>query len=147
MSKNTTFVNQRLYKGDFAGQDLARADFRSSTLCEANFQGTNLRFARFDGANCYGANFDGADLYKTNFHQTVLAKCIFKPKEAFGVGFSMSCDTFENMQMSDIWFRKLLFLISQINPDDMELKQKLIECVIGIENYEAFQRTLKRRVV
>jgi hypothetical protein len=60
-------------------------------------------------ANCSfsifsGSNFTGANLRYTNFARSNLQNVIFHPVDAYGVIFSMDCQTFKGMIISRLWW-------------------------------------------
>ena len=131
------YANMKLRGKSFAGRDLSNADFRGAELIECDFTGCNLSCAKFTGANCWGANFTRARLYKANFAQAILTRANFNAADVRGITLTMSCDTFEDIQISKKWLNGLLFMVSLADiPEDV---QKKIHEIIGEEELKIWQ--------
>ena len=113
------FANYKFAHGcSFEGKDLVHADFRGAALVHCNFKGADLSYANLEGANCYGADFTDAKLYKTNFRDATLAKTIMHPRDAFGITLTMTCDTFEGMDVSNKWNVQWFFLTLMMKQEE-----------------------------
>jgi hypothetical protein len=139
------FYNKKFYNHSFKGQDLSHADFRSATLIGCDFTEADLSYANFEGANCRGANFTTTRLYRTNFKDAALADSIFEPKDAFGMTITLSCETFDGMKMSKLWYLVWLMLLLRSKPPEEEMELKLIN-VIEPERYAGLRTLFDRRV-
>lgn len=136
------YANKRFYQKDFSGQNLANSDFRGAHLVECIFDGADLTSANLTDANCYGATFRGTRMYRTNLTRTILANTIMEPADLFGATVTLTCDTFEGMQLSDKYLSMWIFLATIMNIDE-GLRMKLEE-IIGKDRVEFFRKVQKR---
>jgi uncharacterized protein YjbI with pentapeptide repeats len=143
-----TFLNQKFYDEDFSDKDLTHADFRNCTLFNCNFDGSDLTYATFEGANCYKSSFRRTKLYYTNFRNAVLAGTIMHPRDFFGTAITMTCDTFDKMQLSHqyklVWLYQLLLTESDSLND--KVKTLLID-EIGEDRFKSLERIFRDRQI
>lgn len=143
--RKKVFTNQKFYGRSFADQDLSHADFRGATLCECDFSNSNLEYALFEGANCYRANFAQARLYHTNFKDAVLAQSRMDPRDAFGMTLSLTCDTFDRMELGERWLASWLYMATlALMPDEL---RKKVRAIIGEPRMDALDRIFRERAI
>lgn len=147
-SKRENFSNRKFYAHDFSNRDLSHADFRGATLSECLFRETDLSYATFAGANCFRADFTGARLYRTSFENAIMTGAIFKPKDCFGITMTMTCESFNALQVDPMWFYGWLFLATQMKlPEDAEHVRKELIAVIGAERFQRLKAVFEKRFV
>ncbi len=137
------FANQKMYDRNFKGQDLTHADFRGCTLVGCNFDNADLSYATLEGANCYKSTFRQTRLYHANLKDAVLAETIMDPRDLFGVSVSITCDTFDRMQLGERWIAAWLYMLTLCQMVD-GFRQKIVE-LIGPKRVEALDRAFKER--
>lgn len=144
------YLNKKFYDHDFSGQDLQHADFRGATLSKCNFDNANLSYATFDGANCYGSSFRQARLYHASFKDAVLAETKMDPRDMFAMSLTVSCDTFDRMELGDIWLASWLFLptLAAIKPEiKKEIQGVLITLLGSEERLKAMEKIFANRQI
>ena len=137
------FANKKFHQEDFSGRDLSNADFRGAQLLECNFNDSNLTGANFTDANCWGSSFIKSKLYKANFTRACLAKCTMDGADCYGMTITLSCDSFEDLTLSDKWVSAWLYFVLMMNVPE-SLKMKLTE-IIGEERVKKYDAVLRRR--
>lgn len=143
------FINRKFYDHDFSDRDLTHADFRGSTLVNCNFNNADLSYANFEGANCYKSSFLQARLYHTSFKDAVLAQTKLDPRDMFGMTISVSCDTFDNIELGSIWLAAWLFLptLGVCPPGIKEEIQGVLKRMLGEERLKQMERTFANRQI
>jgi len=137
-------ANKKFHHEDFSGLDLSTSDFRNATLIECNFTGTILKWSNFEGANCFGSDFTDADLYRVNFKEAILAKTKMFPRDCFGMTVTLTCDTFQGMEVPDRLLLYWLYMGTMMKVPTEEMSQKIVEA-IGRPEFEKLQRAFKER--
>jgi uncharacterized protein YjbI with pentapeptide repeats len=142
-------INRKFYDTDFSGQDLSHADFRGSTLVNCNFDNANLSYANFEGANCYASSFRQSRLYHTSFKDAVLAKTKLDPRDMFGMTISVSCDTFDEIELGEIWLAAWLFLptLGQCPAGIKDEIRGVLKKMLGEERLKQMERTFANRQI
>ena len=143
------FINRKFYDHDFSGKDLTHSDFRGATLVNCNFNHADLSYANFESANCYRSSFVQAKCYHTNFKDAVLAETKMDPRDMFGMTISVSCDTFDRIQLGNIWLAAWIFLptLGEL-PDNMKERMRgLLKEMMGEERVVAMERIFANRQI
>lgn len=143
------FINRKFYDADFSSRDLTHADFRGATLVSCNFNDSDLSYANFESANCYRSSFRQSRLYHTSFKDAVLSETKMDPRDAFGMTISVSCDTFDRMELGEIWLVSWLFLptLGVHPPGQREKIQNLLKELIGEERLKAMEKVFANRQI
>lgn len=144
------WINRKFYDTDWSNKDLAHADFRGATLVNCNFDCADLSYANFEGANCYGSSFRQAKLYHANFKDAVLAYTKLDPRDMFGMAISVTCDTWDKMEIGPIWLAAWLFLPTLgVLPDGVkEDIHNVLKKVLGSEErVKQMERTFANRQI
>jgi pentapeptide repeat protein len=144
------YINRKFYDVDFSNKDLTHADFRGSTLVNCNFDSADLSYANFEGANCYHSSFRQARLYHTSFKDVVLAYTKMDPRDMFGMTLSVSCDTFDQIELGPIWLAAWLFLptLGVLPAGIKEDIHKVLEKLLGSEErVKQMERTFANRQI
>lgn len=114
----------------------------------------------FDGgdiadSNFYKSDFLGSSFRGTNMHETVMVKCrmphmIFEPRDAFGISFSFTCQTFQHGVISPFWYLSWFILANSMTitkhapyPDD--LQARIIDA-IGAERFVKLKKLFNREL-
>ncbi len=141
------FLNRKYYDQDFSGRDLTHADFRGCTLVSCNFDNSDLSYATFEGANCYRSTFRQTRLYHTSFKDATTAETKMDPRDMFGLTMSVSCDTFDKMQLGTMWLAAWLFLPTLAEIPDKTRKYLLdtLNDLIGEERVKGLERHFANR--
>jgi uncharacterized protein YjbI with pentapeptide repeats len=143
------FLNRKFYDTDFSDRDLTHADFRGATLVSCNFDNADLSYANFEGANCYRSSFRQSKCYHTSFKDAVLAETKMDPRDMFGMTLSVTCDTFDRIELGDIWLVAWLFLptLGVHVPGRKEKIQALLVDLIGAERLKAMEKIFANRQI
>lgn len=143
------FINRKFYDADFSGRDLVHADFRGSTVVNCNFDNADLSYANFEGANCYRSSFRQTKLYRTSFKDAVLAETKMDPRDMFGMTISVSCDTFDRIELGQIWMAAWIFLptLGVSTDGTKEELQKVLIKMLGEERFKALERIFANRQI
>jgi hypothetical protein len=140
-------IGQQFHFHSFEGQDLHSLDFRNCVFLNCSFKDCNLENADCSRSNFSGSDFTGAVLRYTNFAHSKLYNIKFFPKDAYGVIFSLECDTFKGMKISKQWWYGYKYF-SQImipeldkgsDPRDADI------AAMGSEKYRALCSMFERR--
>lgn len=147
--KEKVFINRKHYDKDFSGEDLTHADFRGSTLVNCNFDNADLSYATFEGANCYRSSFRQTKCYHTNFKDAVLAETKLDPRDMFGMTISVSCDTFDKMELGKMWLAAWLYLpmLAAIPPENKKAIEEVLVGMLGAERVKTLERTFAQRAL
>ncbi len=138
------FTGSKYFSHDFRETDLTNASFNHGTFVDCNFEGCDLSGATFIGANCYGSNFKDSIMDKTNFKDACLAKTVFDPKVIRGVTITLSCDSFDKMQVGRTALLYWLYIpLLMVSPDE-KLTDALTNA-LGKERYIALTKVFKER--
>jgi uncharacterized protein YjbI with pentapeptide repeats len=143
-----TLTGKRFVERDFSGQDLSREDLSRSIFERCNFDGSNLSQADCTGSDFIGSTFRKSILYRTNFRDAKLAATVFEPDDCYGMTLTMSCKTFENACVSQLWFYSWLILGSMMLPKREPVPVDIRAMVIGIigaERYVKLRQLFQRR--
>jgi Pentapeptide repeats (9 copies) len=140
------FANKKFFGHNFSGMDLTNADFRDTTLIECNFRDSDLSHAVFKGANCYGSDFTDTVMRWTTFERAVLAKTKFAPKQMFGITITLTCDSFDEMEISRTALLYWMFIPTLMKAPEKEMADRVI-AAIGEEAYKALSRVFKEQIV
>lgn len=143
------FINRRFYDHDFSGKDLTHADFRGATLVNCNFDSADLSYANFEGSNCYRSSFRQTKLYRTSFKDATMAETKMDPRDMFGLTLSVSCDTFDRMELGSIWVAAWLFLptLGTLPEGVKEDIQAVLKKMLGEERLKAMERIFANRQI
>jgi uncharacterized protein YjbI with pentapeptide repeats len=148
-SNGKLFMNRKFYDYDFSNRDLTHADFRGCTLVGCKFDSSDLSYAAFDGANCYRSSFLQARLYHTSFKDAVLAETKLDPRDMFGMTVSVSCDTFDKIELGQVWLAAWLYLpMLAVIPDRTREKLRdTLNDLLGEERVKQMERTFANRQI
>lgn len=148
-TEGKVFINRKFYDADFSGRDLTHSDFRGATLVNCNFDNADLAYANFESANCYKSTFRQSRCYHTNFKDAVLAETIMDPRDMFGLTLSVSCDTFDRMQLGSIWLCAWLFLptLGEMSDGMREKVLGVLKDAMGEERLKAMERIFANRTI
>lgn len=143
------FINRKFYDVDFSDRDLTHADFRGTTLVNCNFDNSDLSYASFEGANCYRSSFRQTKLYHTSFKDAVLAETKMDPRDMFGMTLSVSCDTFDGIELGPIWLAAWVFLptLGNLPTEIREELQGVLKKMLGEERLKALERIFANRQI
>lgn len=143
------FINRKFYDSDFSGKDLTHADFRGSTVVNCNFDNADLSYANFEGANCYRSSFRQTKCYHTSFKDAVMAETKMDPRDMFGMTISVSCDTFDRIELGPIWLAAWLFLptLGDCPSGIKEEIQGVLKKMLGEERVKQMERTFANRQI
>lgn len=143
------FINRKFYDADFSTRDLTHADFRGSTVVSCNFDNADLSYANFEGANCYRSSFRQTKLYHTSFKDAVLAETKMDPRDMFGMTISVSCDTFDRIELGSIWLAAWIFLptLGELQPGLKDELQDVLKKMLGEERLKALERIFANRQI
>ncbi len=131
----------------FVDQDLVNADFRGASVIRCDFGGANLSYANFEGANCYEADFSGANLYRANFKDAILAGAKMMPRDLFGATFTLTCDTFQGMEVGHLWNMTWFYMALLMKQNEKpELREQII-ALIGKDRVERLDKMFKDRII
>lgn len=129
----------------FVNGDLSHSVFKN--CC---FDGCDLSGAACEYSDFTGSSFRDSNLYRTSFKASKLACVVFEPKDAYGITFTLECSTFENMQISQLWwFAWVMFaakMLPTVGPIRENLHDKLVG-MIGAERYVKLIELFRRREV
>jgi len=151
--RGQVFTNRKFYDEDFSNRDLVQSDFRGCTLFNCKFDHSDLAYANFEQANCYRSTFRRTRLYHTNFRNAVLAQTVMDPRDFFGVTVSITCDTFDKMELSHQWklawlYQLLLTTPDTSKPDRLNEKiEKLMIEEIGEERFRSLVKIFENRQI
>jgi Pentapeptide repeats (8 copies) len=148
MKKSDELLTGRAFKGvDFSGKNLSKCDLRYSKFQWCNFDNADLSEANCEGSDFSGSTFRNSNCYRTNFKDCNLKGVVFEPRDAYGVTFSFSCQTFENMQLGQLWWFCWLQMLAKTvptkGPVKDDIRAKLIN-VIGAGRYVKLDQLFKR---
>jgi len=143
------WINRKFYDTDFSSRDLTHADFRGSTVVSCNFDNADLSYANFEGANCYRSSFRQSKLYHTSFKDAVLAETKMDPRDMFGMTVSVSCDTFDRIELGPIWLASWIFLptLGELQPGLKDELQSVLKKMLGEERFKALERIFANRQI
>jgi len=143
------FINRKFYDEDFSNRDLTHADFRGATLVNCNFDNSDLSYANFESANCYRSSFRQSKCYHTSFKDAVLAETKLDPRDMFGMTISVSCDTFDRIELGNIWLAAWAFLptLGDLPKEKREMFQNLVKGLIGEERLKALEKIFANRQI
>lgn len=143
------FINRKFYDADFSSRDLTHADFRGSTVVNCNFDNADLSYANFEGANCYRSSFRQSKLYHTSFKDAVLAETKLDPRDMFGMTISVSCDTFDKIQLGPIWLAAWIFLptLAELPVGMKEELQGVLTRMLGEERLKSLEKIFANRQI
>jgi len=144
--ENKRFANKKFFGVDFSNSDLTNADFRSTTLIECDFRNSDLSHAIFKDANCYGSDFTDTIMHRTTFENAILSKTIFAPKRMFGITITMTCDTFDKMEISKTALLYWMFIPTLMKAPDEDMNNRII-AAIGEHNYLALSRVFREQII
>jgi len=139
--------NNRYYNRNFSALDLSRLKLRNSLFYQCNFDNANMSETDCTESEFYGSSFRDTNCYRTNFTNAKLADTIFAPKDCTQMTITLSCATFENMKIAQIWFLGLLTLASSTKPFG-PMKEDLIGpliATIGEERYVKLRGLFSKR--
>lgn len=140
---------ERVNEGkDFAGirlvnADLSRRLFRNCNFDRADMEGANCSFSDFTGSS-----FMGTNCRETNFHRATLAATKFEPRDCYGMTISLTCSTFKNAQLGQLWWYAWLMFLSMTFPGEGPVKENLKDrllALIGAERYVKLNELFRRR--
>lgn len=143
------FINRKFYDADFSSRDLTHADFRGSTVVNCNFDNADLSYANFEGANCYRSSFRQTKCYHTSFKDAVMAETKMDPRDMFGMTISVSCDSFDRIELGPIWLAAWLFLptLGVLPEGTKEEIQGVLTKMLGEERLKALERIFANRQI
>jgi hypothetical protein len=132
--------------------DFSRQDLRGQKLVGSH------RFCNFDGANMTGVEAIDVDFLGSTFRGTLLtnANCkgafferaVFDPADAYGLTWTMRCETFKRMETGQLWWYCWLYFATLMEPMKLPVKMDLQQHLIGFigaERYIKFQRMMQER--
>lgn len=123
----------------FEGKDLSKQNLSNSKFIHCNFKDCNLFEADCSKSDFTGSDFTGANLRYTNFARSHLNAIKFYPKDAYGVIFSLDCDTFKNMNISKLWWFSYVYFALIMLPE-LDSGKDLRDIVIGALGIERYTR-------
>jgi hypothetical protein len=139
------FRSMSLHDCDFTGMDLERADFRSARLPYSKFVNCNLRYANFEGSNVMFTTWKGADLHRSNFKDAIMSDADMRDvKDFFGATFTMNCNSWKNLKVSEGFWLGFLFYGLLMEPPSEEWKEKL-QLFFGPEKYSILKNLYMTR--
>ena len=133
---------------DFSGHDWSGRNAAGTLYVRCKFNRTNLREA--DCSNCEFrlCEFIDTNCYKTNFMNSVFPGCVFAPTDCYGMTLTMTCKTFENTHVKQLWWYMLLMFVAAMRPAkgpvEGDLRAQLI-AFIGAVRYVKLTEMLNRR--
>jgi len=110
-------MKQQFHFHSFEGQDLHGLDLSNSVFLHCSFKDCNLENANCSRGNFSGSDFTGAILRYTNFAHSKLYDIMFYPKDAYGVIFSLECETFKGMKISRQWWYSYKYFSMIMKPE------------------------------
>jgi uncharacterized protein YjbI with pentapeptide repeats len=142
-------LTKKVYeKEDFSGQDLRGVDMTHKKFLRCNFDDANMSEVNGEYSDFTGSTFRRTNLYRCNFKDCKLASIVFEPKDAYGITFSFTCQTFQNVQISQLWFYAWMFMLAGMwpiaGPVKEDLKNKVLS-FIGAVRYVKLTQMFQRR--
>lgn len=132
---------------DFTGQDLRmrRMDHQIYVRCvfDHAILPKDCSFTEF--RQC---SFKGTDCREVNFMHSVFPACVFEPEDCYGMTITITCKTFENLHVSQLWFYLWLMMAAAMRPAAEPVQADLRELLIsfiGQDRYRKLQLLLVRR--
>lgn len=151
MTRGPNFQGQKFIKQSFKGRKLHYANFKLCTLQDCDFTDADLKYADFSDANCIYSNFTGASLYCANFSHACLENTIFKPREIFGITMTLTCASFQNMEIDENWLECWLMLAALMKlPDPKKVEKPWLDRLIlllGPDRYVKLKAVFNRRII
>lgn len=145
-----SFAGKKFNSYDFSGKDWRGFDFSKAQFVCCNFDKANMSEVDCTGSDFTGSSFKDTICYRTNFKDCKLAGIVFEPKDAYGVTFSFTCETFRGTRISPLWYFSWLLMAAEMTPmevvkdDGLSLTDKVI-AVIGAERYVRLKALFLRR--
>lgn len=142
--------NKREFKGeDFSGQDLTGQDMRFGKYIGCSFDDADMKLVNCEGSDFTNSTFRRTDLYRANWKDCKLAGIVFEPKDCYGITFTFSCSTFQNVQIGRLWWFSWALMLSEMYPTagpgtTEDLRSKII-ALIGAERYTKLKQLFNRR--
>lgn len=137
--RTVDLCRKKLYNVNFSGQNLSKLKMRQSLFMGCNFDKADLTETDCEGSEFLGSSFKESILYRTNFRDAKLAGTIFEPRDCYGMTISLTCATFREMKVSQIWWLGFVFFSTLMRPYQgpihEDLVEKLIGGVLGAERY------------
>jgi hypothetical protein len=140
-------TKQKFSFTNFEGQDLHGFDLSRSEFLYCNFTDCNLEEADCSFGNFSGSDFTGANLKYTNFARSNLQNINFYPRDAYGIIFSLECNTFKGMKISKLWWYgyKYFSLIMLPEKDKGSDPRDADIVAMGSERYRSLCMMFERR--
>ena len=148
MTENLSKV--KLEKRNFSNQNLRERNLSHSVFDCCNFDGADMTDANCEGSTFSGSTFRDTICYRTNFRNAKLAGTIFQPRDAYGMTVSLSCDTFRNMRVGQLWWYAWLVFATQMEPASEPVKGDIkgaLIAAIGAERYVKLAKLFQRREI
>ena len=141
---------RKFYNRSFKGANLSNKKAKSTLFYNCDFDEADLSYTDFEGSEFVGCTFNDSTCYYTNFKDAKLAGSVFKPKDAYGVTFTMSCKTFDKLEVKQLyWYSMLMFaamMVPEKTPINEDLNARLI-AMIGAERYVKLQSMFQSREI
>jgi uncharacterized protein YjbI with pentapeptide repeats len=139
---------KKFEREDFSGQDLRGSNLSKASYHFCNFDKANMAEVDCTGSDFLGSTFRDTNCYRTNFKDCKLTGIVFEPRDAYGVTFSFTCETFTGVRISQLWFYSWLLMAAAMvpiePPTELTLTDKLI-ALIGAERYVRLKNLFQRR--
>lgn len=138
-----TFENVDYSGADWSDGVVTRCIFKGCT-----FDGVNMQRIQAVGAQFIMCSMERTDCYRANFMDAVFPGTVFNPSDCYGATFTLTCKTFENTRVGQLWWYLWLMMIVPAVPDRQpvcaDLKALLIS-FIGDNRYLKLKALLARR--
>jgi hypothetical protein len=146
--RSEDLCGKKIYNRNFAGLNLSRLNLSNSLFYGCNFNSANMSETNCSESEFFRSSFRDTICYRTNFMNAKLAETVFGPKDCTGMVISLSCSTFENMRVSQIWVLGMITLLTMTKPEqgpvEEDLRQKLID-VVGRDRYMKLRALFSKR--
>lgn len=141
------FSKVKLPNFDFSNQNLSGSNFSDADLVGCNFNNSDLSYANFERANLVKASFQQSRLYHTNFKDARLGFSKFEPRDIFGCTFTLDCETFDSMEMSQNGIVMVLYfmLMTKLSEETRKRIRQAIIDEVGQAKFDTLGRAFAHR--
>lgn len=126
------FSGIRVKEQDYHGRDFRGKNLSGSEFLRCNFDGADLTEVNCSNSSFVGSTFRDTICYRTNFMDANLGATIFEPKDCYGMTISLTCRTFTNMHIGQLWWFAWLIFATQMKPADGPVKEDIRSLLIGM---------------
>ncbi len=140
---NRHFVARDFSGENLKGRDLSHSIFDRCIFDKADMTGANASFSDF---RC--SSFRGTNCYLMNAMGSVFPATDFDPSECYGMTVTMTCKTFENAHLGQLWFYLFLMFAASTRPVAHPVKENLRDLLIafiGNDRYLKLRDMMQRR--